>query len=155
MDFVIRPQLVQPLPGRSELKVVIRGEQTGGVMSAIEQTLVGKAFITPHTHANDVWVLVQTGVIGALVGEEVSEATAGQWILKPRDVQHAMWNPSDEPSRIIEVLTPAGTEKWFEELAQIAPGDAAAFADSCRRYGLVFHSDSPWTERLRTQFGLG
>jgi hypothetical protein len=42
-------------------------------MSMIEQTLVGRAFITPHTHANDVWVLVQTGVIGALVGEEVSE----------------------------------------------------------------------------------
>ena len=154
MDFVIRPELVPPLPGRSELKVVIRGEQTGGVMSAIEQTLVAKAFITPHTHTNDVWVLVQTGVIGALVGEQVSEAAAGQWILKPRDVPHAMWNPTDEPARIIEVLTPAGSEKWFEELAQLAPGDADAFAASCRRYGLVFHDDSPWTERLRSQFGL-
>src|ERR1700761_38553 len=56
---------------------------------------------------------------------------AGEWALKPRDVEHAMWNPTDEPARIIEVLTPGGTERWFEELAALADEDEQGFADAC------------------------
>ena len=39
-----------------------------------------------------------------------------------------MWNRTDGPARIIEVLTPAGTERWFEETAALAPGDREGFA---------------------------
>ena len=154
MDIVIRPGDLNYLPGAFHVKVIVRGAHTGGVMAVIEETLQPKAFITPHTHANDVWVFVQSGTVGALVGEQVSRAGVGEWILKPRDVSHAMWNAGDQPARILEVLTPAGTEEWFEELAALAPGDSDGFADSCRRHGIEFHDDSPWTERLRAQFGL-
>jgi hypothetical protein len=110
--------------------------------------------IPNHVHRNDVWVRVESGQIGVLVGDEVCTARAGEWALKPRDIEHAMWNPADEPARIIEVLTPAGSERWFEELAALADGDDAGFADACRRHGIEFHLDSPWIPRLKRRYGL-
>jgi len=65
-----------------------------------------------------------------------------------------MWNATAEPARIIEVLTPAGSEKWFEELATLDPDDPNAFDDSARRHGIRFLRDSPWTARIKAQFGL-
>lgn len=143
-----------PLPGGFQVQVQVRGEDTGGMMAVIEETLPPGAFITPHTHANDVWVRVLEGAIGVLVGEEMATAGAGEWALKLRDVPHAMWNTGTGPARIMEVLTPAGSERWFEEIAALDPGDANGFDAACARHGIVFHRDSPWTDRLREQFGL-
>lgn len=154
MAPVIRPQMIEPLPGDFEVKITVRGEDTDGVMASVEETLQPGAFIPPHVHANDVWVYVVSGGVGVLVGDEVDTASAGQWALKPRDVVHAMWNATGEPARIIEVLTPAGSERWFEEINRLAPGDTNGFDDACRRHGISFHHDSPWTPRLKERFGL-
>ena len=81
-------------------------------------------------------------------------AGAGEWALKPRDIEHAMWNPTDEPARIIEVLTPGGSERWFEELAALADEDDTGFADACRRHGIEFRLDSPWIPQLKARYGL-
>lgn len=143
------------LPGSFEVTVRVRSSNTNGVLAVIEETLVPKAFIAPHRHHNDVWVYVLTGEIGVLVGEEIATAGTGEWALKPRDVQHAMWNAGNEPARIIEVLTPGGSEAWFEELAGLERGDHEGFERACRRYGIEFLPDSPWTAMLRDRFGLG
>lgn len=153
MDIVRRPTLISPVPG-SGLKIVARGTDTGGAMAVIEQTLAARSLIPPHTHANDVWVLVHSGTVGALVGEDIGEAVEGEWILKPRDVVHAMWNPGDSPARITEVLTPAGSEVWFEEVIALPSGDSEGFAASCRKHGISFDADSPWTQVLRDRYGL-
>ena len=120
------------------------------------RTLAPRILVPNHMHRNDVWVRVESGTIGVLVGDEVRTATAGQWALKPRGIEHAMWNPTDEPARVTEVLTPAGTERWFEEIAALADGDACwSFADvefGC--HGIEFHLDSPWIGRLRNSYGL-
>ena len=71
-------------------------------------------------------VLVQQIIPGQTgLGDEIGEASAGEWALKPRNVPHAMWNASHEPVRLVEVLTPAGTERWLEEIA----GDDARTGD--------------------------
>jgi quercetin dioxygenase-like cupin family protein len=154
MSIVIRPSEIPARPDPSAFRVLLRGEQTGGVLSAIEQTLRPKAFITPHTHANDVWVQVLSGSVGALVGDEMDIADAGDWILKPRDVVHAMWNASQLPATIVELLTPAGTEVWFEEISDIADDDTEGFQRSCRQFGIQFLPDSPWTNKIRERFDL-
>ena len=52
-----------------------------------------------------------------------------------------MWNAGPEPARIIEVISPAGFEHFFREMAELAaagppqPADVMALAD---RYGLQF-----------------
>jgi quercetin dioxygenase-like cupin family protein len=154
MSIVIRPSKMLRLPGPFEVTITIRGAQTGGVMSAIEETVPPRALIGPHTHANDVWVYVLHGRVGVLVGDDEGEAGPGEWALKPRDVVHAMWNPTDEPARIIEVLTPAGSEEWFEEMAGSPPSDAEAFTHLAAKYGIRFLPDPALTDLLRQRHGL-
>jgi quercetin dioxygenase-like cupin family protein len=142
------------LPGDFQVLITVRGEDTGGAMAVVEETIQPRAIIPPHVHENDVWVYVLSGRIGVLVGEEVVSAETGSWALKPRAVMHAMWNADDEPARVLEVLTPAGTEKWFEEIASLPTDDNAGFRSVCDRYGIRFLPDSPWTSGLRTRLGL-
>ena len=151
MEILVGPTDGTHLPGGT---IRVRGSQTGGAMAVFEQTLPPRKLIPPHVHANDVWVYVLSGETGVLVGDEIATGGPGSWLLKPREVMHAMWNPGDEPSRIIEVLTPAGSEGFFEDLAVLARDDRDAFDAVCARYGVRFLRDSPWTEELRARFGL-
>ena len=80
---MIVPPVGTALPGPFEVSVRVRSEHTRGAMAVIEETLVPRAFVTPHIHSNDVWVYVLTGEIGVLVGDEVATARAGDWALKP------------------------------------------------------------------------
>lgn len=153
MSFAVRPQDGLRLPGSFEVVVKVRGEQTGGAMAVIEEMLSPGSFISLHTHSNDVWVHVLEGEIGAMVGGATEHAGAGSWILKPRNVEHAMWNRGRAPARIIEVLTPAGSEDWFEELAALQPDDEAGWRASCERHGIRF-IDSPQNAELRELYGL-
>lgn len=152
MAHIVRPGGLPTLPGPFEVKVTVRGSDTGGVMASLEETLQPKALVPPHVHENDVWVYVLEGEIGVLVGDEVDTARAGEWELKPRNVPHAMWNSTDRPARIVEVLTPAGSEEWFEQIAGAGPEE---FREACRAHGITFLADSPWTDRLRSEFGVG
>ena len=154
MSFVIGPGEGRQLPGKFDVVVKVRSEHTGGVMAVIEETIPPGALIAPHTHQNDVWVHVLTGEIGVLVGDQTASAVPGAWALKPRDVLHAMWNTQATPARIIEVLTPAGSERWFEETAELQPGDEEGFRASCQRHGIQFHPDSPWLRKLQERYGL-
>ena len=154
MSGVIIPGDCDPLPGPFQVRVTVRGAYTEGVLASIEVTLMPQAFIPPHTHRNDVWVCVLEGEVGVLVDNTIAHPRQGQWALKPRDVPHAMWNAGDTPARIIEVLTPAGSEEWFDELAQLDADDTDAFDKACARHGITFHHDSPWIPKLKTQFNL-
>jgi quercetin dioxygenase-like cupin family protein len=150
----IVPAPAEPLPGPFQVQVQVRSEHTSGVLAVIGETLAPRILVPNHVHRNDVWVRVDSGEIGVLVGDEVRRARAGEWALKPRGIEHAMWNPTDEPARIIEVLTPGGSERWFEELAALGDDDEGGFADACRRHGIEFHLNSPWIPRLKDRFGL-
>ncbi len=154
MDITRRPQHISPVPGKLDWKIIARGSDTGGAMAIIEQTLDPKELITPHTHTNDVWVLVLSGTVGARVGDDIGEASEGEWLLKPRDIPHAMWNPGTVPARISEIVTPAGTEVWFEEMAAMGPEDAEPFLASCRKHGIAWRPDLPWAQELRDRYGL-
>ena len=140
---VIVPEQAAPLPGPFQVQVQVRSEHTNGVLAVIGETLAPRILVPNHVHRNDVWVRVESGEIGVLVGDEVRTARAGEWALKPRDIEHAMWNPTDEPARIIEVLTPAGSERWFEEPRRLPTG---TMRDSPTPAGGTA-SNSTWTAR--------
>jgi len=154
MSIVIRAEQGTPLPGNFEVLIKVRAEETNGVMAVIEETVPSRTLVSPHTHENDVWVYVLSGEVGFLVGDEVEVAGPGSWALKPRNVVHAMWNAGMTPARVVEVLTPGGTERWFEEISVLATGDRAGFEDACARHGITFHADSPWTAELRRRYDL-
>ena len=125
----------------------ISGAETGGAFSVVEHPLEpGILGAPPHTHANeDETSFVIEGEIGVQVGGKEFRAGAGSYILKPRGVPHAFWNPGPESARILEIISPAGFERYFEELAGVlsagGPPDLGRVSEVAGRYGLTFHME--------------
>lgn len=78
MDKPVIIPKTEKLPDSFKVTIKVRAENTNGVMSVVEETLPPKAFVHPHIHSNDVWVYVQSGQVGALVGEVVVTAKSGE-----------------------------------------------------------------------------
>jgi len=77
--------------------------------------------------------------MGALLGEEVLEAGPGDLVFKPRDQWHTFWNAGDAPARILEIIAPAGFERFFSELVDLggaAQAQPEVMGELCQRYGL-------------------
>ena len=107
-------------------RFLLRGEQTGGRFSVVEHPLEPRALASPiHTHhEEDEYSFVLEGEMGAQIGGRVLRARAGDLVMKPRGVPHAFWNPGDVPARVLEFISPAGFERYFEEMAEVfAPGE--------------------------------
>jgi quercetin dioxygenase-like cupin family protein len=99
-----------------DVLVKLYAEETGGVISIIEQSFAPGLLLPPHVHENDVWLRVLEGEMHARVGDDVVVATRGCWVLKPRHVPHTMWNAGPEPARLTELYTPGGFERFFADL---------------------------------------
>ncbi len=60
-------------------------------------------------------------------------------MFKPRGVPHTFWNAGDEDARLLELISPAGFENYFRELAPLlaeeGPGGPSVAAVR-ERYGL-------------------
>lgn len=125
-------------------QIKLFGAQTEGSFSLVEHPLgPGKLLAALHTHQHeDEYSFVLEGEIMALIGEEVVTAPAGTLVLKPRGVPHTVWNASAQPARILEIISPAGFEGYFVELAEILsePGqpDYDRIIALAGRYGLEF-----------------
>ena len=97
--------------------------------------------------------------MGALLGDEVVYAKAGDLVHKPRNQWHTFWNAGDEPAYILEIISPAGFEHFFDELGErMAAAHAvsgAAVPDVsglAARYGHYFQPES--IARLCREHGL-
>jgi gentisate 1,2-dioxygenase len=109
-----------------------------------------------HRHTReDEYSYVLEGRMGALLGDEHVEAGPGDLVFKPRDQWHTFWNAGDEPCRILEIIAPAGFERFFAELVemggstQAAPEELAALS---ARYGLEMDPSS--VPELIQRFGV-
>jgi quercetin dioxygenase-like cupin family protein len=134
--------------------VVVPHEATGGAISFVEMSMDPRHLIRGHVHERtDVWIYVLHGEVGVRVGEAEAIGTPGDYLLKPRGVPHAMWNPGDEPNRLIEILTPGEGDLFFREMAGL-PSDAspAEVEAAAARHGIHYFDD--WTEDLRARYGL-
>jgi mannose-6-phosphate isomerase-like protein (cupin superfamily) len=134
--------------GSIGVRFMIGGDESGAGFSLVEHPMPPRALAAPlHRHAReDEYSFVLEGRVGALLGEEVVYGEPGDLIFKPRNQWHTFWNAGDEPARILEIISPAGFERFFEEIVD-RPGDAGpptpeqhiALAD---RYGLELDFDS-------------
>ncbi len=118
------------------------GEDTGGAVAIVEHPFPVGALVPPHLHTReDEYSIVTEGQIGFRSGDREVVLGAGGYITKPRGELHTMWNAGRVPARMIEVISPAGFEHFFRELAGVIaagrprPDDVAALAE---RYGLTF-----------------
>jgi mannose-6-phosphate isomerase-like protein (cupin superfamily) len=123
------------------VRFMVDGERTGGAFSLVEHPLPPRALGAPHhTHHNeDEYYYVLEGRFGVQLGDEVLEAGPGELLFKPRGVAHAFWNAGDEPARLLELISPAGFENYFREMAPLLAAterDQAAIGDVVARYQL-------------------
>jgi hypothetical protein len=76
-------------------------------------------------------------------------------VYKPRDVWHTFWNATDEPARLLEIVSPAGFGQLFVELAELLrtdPSNVEAAAALGPKYGL--QSDPEATSKVVAEHGL-
>ncbi len=108
------------------VRFLLDGAQTGGRFSLVEHPILPRALAAPlHTHADeDEYSFVLEGQVGVQVGDQVLTAGPGALVIKPRGVPHAFWNAGDVPARLLELISPAGFEHYFAELAPLMPPTA-------------------------------
>jgi mannose-6-phosphate isomerase-like protein (cupin superfamily) len=119
-------------------RFMIDGADTAGRLSVVEHTLAPHVLAGPlHYHSReDEYSYVLEGRLGALLGDQEVFAGPGDLVFKPRGQWHTFWNPGDTPTRILELITPAGLEDLFRELG--TPGvemDPASLPALAARYG--------------------
>jgi quercetin dioxygenase-like cupin family protein len=120
-------KVVGPQDGRAGflgsigVRFMIDGEAAGERFSLVEHPMSARALAAPlHRHTReDEYSYVFEGRVGALLGDEVLVGGPGDLIFKPRDQWHTFWNAGDEPARILEIISPAGFERFFAELVDL------------------------------------
>ena len=132
------------MTGGLGVRLMIDGEMSGGTFALVEHPMEPRALGAPmHTHRHeDEYTYVLEGEIGVQVGDEVLVAHPGDLVFKPRGVPHAFWNPADTPARALEIISPAGFERYFAEIAPLlppanqGPPDERALGAVMAKYGL-------------------
>jgi mannose-6-phosphate isomerase-like protein (cupin superfamily) len=157
------PRIVTPGDGAEGflgsigVRFLIDGHEAAQRFSLVEHPMSPHALAAPlHRHTReDEYSFVLEGRMGALLGDEVVEAGPGDLVFKPRNQWHTFWNAGDRPCRILEIISPAGFERFFGELVQLGgPVTAApeALAELNERYGLEMQLES--VPELIERFGV-
>jgi mannose-6-phosphate isomerase-like protein (cupin superfamily) len=151
------PRIIGPRDGRAVdllslgVRFLAGGAETGGGFSLVEHPIPPRSLCAPlHRHSReDEYSFVLEGRMGAQLGNDVVYAGPGDFVFKPRNQWHTFWNAGDEPCRILEIISPAGFEKFFDEVAAqmtaAASGNPAESAEASSldiRYGIEFDYDS-------------
>ena len=127
--------------GSIGVRFMIDGQDSGGGFSLVEHPMPPRRLAAPlHRHSReDEYSFVLEGQVGALLGDEVLIGGPGDLIFKPRDQWHTFWNAGGEPARILEVISPAGFEGFFDKLVDLVaerPPDPDTLATLAGEYGL-------------------
>ena len=127
--------------GSIGVRFMIDGGDAGERFALVEHPMGPHALAAPlHRHnREDEYSWVIEGRVGALLGDEVMVGGPGDVIFKPRGQWHTFWNAGDEPARILEIISPAGFERFFGELVDlggVAAAEPELLTDLCARYEL-------------------
>jgi quercetin dioxygenase-like cupin family protein len=162
-EIAMRPALYEPSSHRTvalfgvQFAYRLETANTDGLASVLEVTVPPRTLVKPHQHSReDEFSLILSGTVGARIGDETyEEIPAGSSVVKPRDIPHAMWNVTDEPARILEIVMPAGLEAYFTELEPILheqPQWTERFYELATRFGLTILDD--WSRELQERYGI-
>ena len=147
-QVIIRPDEGARVP-RMDMVHKVDAHHLGGRLLVVEGQVAPGTLIPPHTHTReDECSYVISGRVVFQVGEDVVTADAGSYVIKPRGVSHAFWNPGSEPARVMELHVPATFASYYDEVAAIFADSAMteherreALEAHHARYGVTFHWD--------------
>ena len=143
--------------GSIGVRFMIDGDEADERFSLVEHPMPPRALAAPlHRHnREDEYSFVLEGRVGALLGDDVIEGGPGDLIFKPRGQWHTFWNAGDEPARLLEIISPAGFERFFDELVDmggVANASPETLGELCQRYALDMQPES--IPGLLERFGL-
>ncbi len=122
--------------------ILIGGAETGGRLAVAEEVIGRGAELPRHCHHwEDEALYVLEGELAVCLGGEWRWVPAGGAILLPRGVEHAVAVVGEE-ARVLTVLTPAGFEGFYRELAGAAP-DLDRLVATAARYGCEITGPPP------------
>ena len=138
-------------------RFIMDGRPSEGRFSVVEHPIVPRGLAAPvHLHTReDEFSFVLEGRWGFQLGSEVVYAEPGDLVYKPRDVWHTFWNATDQPARLLEMISPAGFEQLFVEIAQLLetePDNLEASDALGVKYGV--QSDPEATARILAEHDL-
>jgi mannose-6-phosphate isomerase-like protein (cupin superfamily) len=142
VPVVVPPGVGASIPGPAGglLTWKARGIETGGALTAFENTVAPFDGPPLHVHADvdETWFVLE-GVLRFRFDDDLQPAPAGTYVFVPRGQAHCFQNVGTDPARILITFTPAGMESFFEEVAALAPGAGgqAAWGPIAARAGMT------------------
>lgn len=126
-------------PAGGPLTFKVRGEQTGGSLTAFENVIAlgDGPPLHLHRHEDEAWYVIE-GQLRFGLDDRLAIAPAGSFVFVPRGIRHCFQNIGEGPARILVLFTPSGMEGFFDRFA-VLPEDAnvpAAFRDIGREVGM-------------------
>jgi quercetin dioxygenase-like cupin family protein len=125
-----RPVIVPPGGGTAiegpvggPLAFKVRGAETGGSLTALENVIPPGEGPPMHVHAgeDESWYVLE-GDLRFSLGGELAPAPAGSFVFVPRGTPHCFQNVGQTPARLLVLFTPSGMERFFERFASIPAG---------------------------------
>jgi uncharacterized cupin superfamily protein len=109
-------------PGGAGVMVKASEAETGGLCSVWEgQVPPGTVGAGPHYHrGRDEFFYVLEGELVLRIGELRHTARAGTFAFVPRGTVHGFHNESSEGATLLVMHHPAGFERYFDEMKQLA-----------------------------------
>jgi quercetin dioxygenase-like cupin family protein len=111
--------------------VQVRGEETQGAMAVVEMISPAQSMPPLHVHQReDETFYVLEGEMEFYVGgADPVRVAAGGCIVAPRGVPHVYKVTSSAPARYLVAVTPAGFERFVDEVGDPAPDNSLPPAD--------------------------
>lgn len=104
------------------MEIVFRAvsEDTEGAYSLFEMTIPPDQGPPPHVHSReDESFYVLDGAFNIQIGEQSFTASRGWFGFGPRNIPHGFKAVGTSPGRMLMIVTPAGFESFFDELAEL------------------------------------
>jgi quercetin dioxygenase-like cupin family protein len=133
--------------GTIGIRFMLDGETAGQRFALVEHPMSAHALAAPlHRHTReDEYSYVLEGRVGAILDDDVVIGNPGDLIFKPGGQWHTFWNAGDQPARLLEIISPAGFERFFAELVDlggVTQVEPPTLAELCARYELEMNPDS-------------
>lgn len=157
MTVVRSEEVEQGRLGGIGVRSLVREHSSDGRFALVEHPVEPHALAAPlHRHSReDEFSYIIRGRIGVQLGERVVLTGPGDVVFKPHGQWHTFWNAGDEPASLLEIISPAGFEGYFDEVIALfrAEGpDPEKLMAIAERYGLEL--DFSTVPHLCTVHGL-
>ena len=115
-------------PAGGPLTFKVRGDQTGGSLTAFENVIAPDDGPPLHVHAgeDEAWYVLE-GDLRYRLGSEIAGAATGAFVFVPRGTPHCFQNVGSQAARILVLFTPSGMERFFDRFAELPAFDPSAF----------------------------